>query len=169
MVNNMLVQQGGDYGVIKAAAEQKLSDKLELTHLTMKIDPAVGWRQMYTDAWRILRDWFYDPGMHGMDWQAIHDKYLPLAEDARHRTDLDYVFGEIAGEMNAGHIYVNSGDQPSVKRQDNGLLGAEFTAHRSGYFEIAKIFAGENWTPARRSPLTESGVDAEVGDFVISS
>jgi len=165
---HMLVQQGGDYGVIKAAAEQKLSDKLDLTHLTLKIDPAVEWRQMYTDAWRILRDWFYDPGMHGMDWQAIHDKYLPLAEAARHRTDLDYVFGEIAGEMNAGHIYVNSGDQPAVKRQDNGLLGAEFTAHRSGYFEIAKIFAGENWTPARRSPLTESGVNAEVGDFVIS-
>lgn len=164
----MLVQKGQDYAIIKAAAEQKIKDKLNLTHLTLKIDPQVEWRQMFTDAWRILRDWFYDPGMHGMDWQAVHDKYLPLAKAAKHRTDLDYVFGEIAGEMNAGHIYVNSGDQPSVKRKDNGLLGAEFSKHRSGYFEITKIFAGENWTPARRSPLTEPGVDARVGDFVIA-
>ncbi|MCB1582817.1 MAG: PD40 domain-containing protein [Xanthomonadales bacterium] len=165
---NILVQKGGEYAIIKAAADQKISDKLDLTHLTMKVNPQEEWQQMFTDAWRILRDWFYDPGMHGMNWQAIHDKYLPLAQAAKHRTDLDYVFGEIAGEMNAGHIYVNSGDQPSVKRMDNGLLGAEFSKHNSGYFEITKIFIGENWTPDRRSPLTEPGVDAKVGDYVIS-
>lgn len=164
----ILVQKGKEYAIIKAAADQKFKEKLDLTHLTIKIDPQVEWRQMFTDAWRILRDWFYDPGMHGMDWQEIHDKYLPLAQAAKHRTDLDYVLGEIAGEMNAGHIYVNSGDQPSVKRQDNGLLGAEFSKHKSGYFEITKIFVGENWTPARRSPLTEPGVEAQVGDYVIA-
>ncbi|WP_211337069.1 S41 family peptidase [Marinicella litoralis] len=165
---HLLVQKGRDYGVVKAAAEQKLKDKIDLKHLTMKVDPRTEWQQMYTDAWRILRDWFYDPGMHGNDWQAIHDKYLPMAAAATHRTDLDYVFGEIAGEMNAGHIYVNSGDQPSVKRQSNGLLGAEFKKHKSGYFEITKIFAGENWTESRRSPLTEAGVVANEGDFVIA-
>ncbi|WP_267175902.1 S41 family peptidase [Marinicella marina] len=166
---HMLVQKQGKYAVIEAKAEQKLKDRhLDLKNLTLKIDPTTEWRQMYTDAWRILRDWFYDPGMHGMDWQAIHDKYLPLAKAATHRTDLDYVFGEIAGEMNAGHIYVNSGDQPTVKRQQNGLLGAEFKKHKSGYFEITHIFKGENWTPNRRSPLTEAGVNAEVGDFIIA-
>ncbi len=166
---HMLVKQGENYAVIAAKADQKLTDnKLDLAHLTMKIDPKVEWRQMYTDAWRILRDWFYDPGMHGNDWQAIHDKYLPMAAAATHRTDLDYVFGEIAGEMNAGHIYVNAGDQPTVKRQANGLLGAEFKQHRSGYFEITHIMAGENWTADRRSPLTEAGVKAKVGDFVLA-
>ncbi len=166
---HMLVQHNGEYAVIEAKPGQKVKDnKLDLKNLTMKIDPAVEWRQMYTDAWRILRDWFYDPGMHGMDWQAIHDKYLPMAEAATHRTDLDYVFGEIAGEMNAGHIYVNAGDQPSIKRQQNGLLGAEFKKHKSGYFEITKIFQGENWTPNRRSPLTEAGVKAEVGDLILA-
>jgi tricorn protease len=166
---SMLVQKGGKYAVIEAKAEQDIKDKqLDLEHLTLKIDPKVEWRQMYTDAWRILRDWFYDPNMHGMNWQAIHDKYLPMAEAATHRTDLDYVFGEIAGEMNAGHIYVNSGDQPTVKRQDSGLLGAEFEKHSSGYFKITKIFNGENWTDDRRSPLTETGVKAEVGDYVLA-
>lgn len=166
---SLLIQKGGQYHIIKAAADQKAQDsKLDFTHLTLKIDSQVEWRQMYTDAWRILRDWFYDPGMHGMDWQAVHDKYLPLAEAATHRTDLDYVFGEIAGEMNAGHIYVNSGDQPQVKRQENGLLGATFEKHKSGYFRISHIFAGENWTPNRRSPLTETGVKASVGDYVLA-
>lgn len=166
---HMLVQKGADYGVIAAQADQSMNDNsLDLTHLSLKIDPKVEWRQMYTDAWRILRDWFYDPGMHGNDWQAIHDKYLPIAEAATHRTDLDYVFSEIAGELNAGHVYVNSGDQPSVERKQNGLLGAEFTKHDSGYFEITRIFEGENWTDSRRSPLTESGVRAAVGDYVLA-
>lgn len=166
---NLLIQKGQDYAVVKAEAGQNLKDnKINLKNLTLKIDPQVEWRQMYTDAWRILRDWFYDPGMHGNDWQQIHDKYLPMALAATHRTDMDYVFGEIAGEMNAGHIYVNSGDQPTVKRKDNGLLGAEFIKHKSGYFQITKIFAGENWTPDRRSPLTESGVKAAVGDFILA-
>ena len=165
---HLLVQKGGDYGVVKAAPEQKLEDKIDLKHLTMKIDLETEWQQMYTDAWRILRDWFYDPDMHGNDWQAIHDKYQPLVASATHRTDLDYVFGEMAGEMNAGHIYVNSGDQPSVKRQENGLLGAEFKKHKSGFFEITKVFAGENWTDARRSPLTVAGVDAKVGELIIT-
>ena len=166
---NILVQNGNDYAVIEAKANQKTSNKkLDLKNLTLRINPKVEWRQMYTDAWRILRDWFYDPGMHGNDWQEIHDKYLPMAESATHRTDMDYVFGEIAGEMNAGHIYVNSGDQPAVRRQDNGLLGAEFEKHSSGYFKITKIFAGENWTANRRSPLTEAGVNAQVGDYILA-
>lgn len=165
---HILVQKGSDFGVIEAKAEQSLNDNsLDLTHLSLKIDPKTEWRQMYTDAWRILRDWFYDPGMHGNDWQAIHDKYLPMAQAATHRTDLDYVFGEIAGEMNAGHIYVNAGDQPNVERKPNGLLGAEFEKHESGYFKITRIFKGENWTPSRRSPLTETGVKAAVGDYVL--
>lgn len=166
--DQILLQAGNDFAIVSAAADQKMDNKLDLTHLTMKIDPKVEWMQMYTDAWRIARDWFYDPNMHGMDWDGIREKYKPMAEAATHRTDLDYVLSEIAGEMNAGHIYVNSGDQPSVERQENGLLGAEFKKHKSGFFEITKIMAGENWNNNRRSPLTESAVDAKVGDFIIA-
>lgn len=166
---HVLVQVGNKYGVIAAKPDQKINgSELNLKHLTMKIDPKTEWLQMYTDAWRIARDWFYDPNMHGMDWQAVHDKYLPWVQAATHRTDLDYALSEVAGEMNAGHIYVNSGDNPRVKRQDNGLLGAEFTKHKSGYFEISKIFAGENWDSRRYSPLTVAEVGAEEGDFVLA-
>jgi tricorn protease len=165
----LLVRKGNDFAIVNAEAGQKFADsKLNFKNLKAKIDPKIEWQQLYVDGWRILRDWFYDPNMHGNDWNLIREKYQPWVNEATHRTDLDYIFGEIAGELNAGHIYVNAGDQPVVKRNQNGLLGAEFSKDKSGYFKIDKIFAGENWTPARRSPLTEPNVNAKVGDFVIS-
>jgi len=165
----ILVRQGQKLSIIDAKPDQaKNTQKLDLSNLSVKIDPQTEWQQMYTDAWRILRDWFYDPNMHGMDWDGIREKYQPLVDAATHRSDLDYILGEIAGEMNSGHIYVNSGDMPKVKRQDNGLLGATFAKDSSGYFKITKIFAGENWNKARFSPLTEAGVKAEEGDYVLA-
>lgn len=165
----ILLQKGKDLAVIEAKADQSLDDsKLDLSHLAMKIEPQTEWQQLYTDAWRVFRDWFYDPNMHGMDWPAIKDKYQPMVDAATHRSDLDYILGEIGGEMNSGHIYINSGDMPTVKRQENGLLGAEFEKDASGYFKISKIFAGENWNKDRYSPLTDAGVKAEEGDYVLA-
>ncbi|MFV0544107.1 MAG: PDZ domain-containing protein [Marinicella pacifica] len=165
----ILLQQGDKLSIVEAKEGQdKNGQKLDLTNLSLKIDPQTEWQQMYTDAWRILRDWFYDPNMHGMDWEGIRAKYQPLVDAATHRSDLDYILGEIAGEMNSGHIYVNSGDMPKVKRQENGLLGATFEKDDSGYFKITSIFEGENWNKDRLSPLTEAGVKAEAGDYVLA-
>ncbi len=165
----LLISSGDGYAIIDAKADQKLDDHmLDLSNMTVKIDPMVEWRQMYTDGWRILRDWFYDPGMHGNDWQAVHDKYLPLVAHVRHRQDLDYLFGEIAGEMNAGHIYVQSGDQISVDRVEGGLLGADLTPHSSGYVQISSIMDGENWHQNTVSPLTVPGVNVAEGEYLIA-
>ncbi len=165
----ILVRQGQKLSIIGAKEGQdKNGQKLDLSNLSLKIDPQTEWQQMYTDAWRILRDWFYDPDMHGMDWEGIKAKYQPMVDAATHRSDLDYILGEIAGEMNSGHIYVNSGDLPKVKRHENGLLGATFEKDDSGYFKIVSIFDGENWNKDRLSPLTEAGVKAEAGDYVLA-
>ncbi|MFT6436517.1 MAG: tricorn protease [Candidatus Azotimanducaceae bacterium] len=165
----VLVRKRDEYAILEAQADQKFDEgKLDLTHLTARIDPALEWRQMYVDGWRILRDWFYDANTHGTDWLVIRGKYQPMVDAATHRTDLDYILGEVAGELNAGHIYVNSGDNPQIERVANGLLGAEFKRHKSGYFEITKIFKGENWHQTLRSPLTEPGVKATTGNYIVA-
>jgi tricorn protease len=164
----ILFRKGADWGIAKAEPDQDPAEgHLDLAGMQLRIDPAVEWRQMYTDQWRILRDWFYEPNMHGNDWPAIRDKYAPLLSHVAHRADLDYLFGEIAGELNAGHNYVNSGDQPRVKRLDGGLLGAEI-GPADGFFRIEKIFAGENWHAQNRSPLAEPGVGAQAGDYIMA-
>jgi tricorn protease len=166
----LLWRQGEKFGIADAAPGVD-ADKtaLKFDRLEMRVDPRVEWRQMYVDGWRILRDWFWDPGHHGQDWVAIRDRYAPLVEHVAHRTDLDYVFGELAGELNAGHIYVQSSqDMPTVTRRPGGMLGARIERDASGYYRIAHIYPGENWHEYYRSPLTEAGVNARVGDFILA-
>ncbi|WMS88829.1 S41 family peptidase [Pleionea litopenaei] len=164
-----LVRSGSNYAIVDAKPGQKVADnKLNLTHLAMNINPKAEWQQMYVDGWRILRDWFYDPNTHGMDWKQVREKYQPWVDAATHRTDLDYVFSEIAGELNAGHVYVNAGDQPRAERRQHGLLGAEFSKDKSGYFKVEKVFMGENWDDNFRSPFTEPGVNVNAGDYIVS-
>lgn len=164
----VLYSAGGALGIAELSAKQDSSEgRLKLDDMELLVDPRLEWQQMYVDGWRILRDWFYDPNMHGQDWDEIRKKYEPLVQHVAYRADLDYIFGEIAGEMNAGHIYVQSGDQPSVERRDGGLLGAEFK-RADGYYRIDKIFKGEAWQDVFFSPLAAPGVDVSVGDYIIA-
>lgn len=167
----MLARQGDKFALLPTAADQDFGKHaLDLSELRLFIDPRVEWQQMYTDAWRILRDWFYDAGMHGGSdrWQQVHDRYKPLVARAANRADLDFILGEVAGELNAGHVYVQRGDQQVQAREAGGLLGAEFEADASGWFRISRIFPGQNWNEQLRSPLTEQGLDIGVGDYVLA-
>ncbi|MGD9387711.1 MAG: PDZ domain-containing protein [Gammaproteobacteria bacterium] len=166
----LLWRQRDKFGIADAKPDVDAGKTaLKLDRMEMRVDPQVEWQQMYVDGWRILRDWFWDPGHHGQDWEAIRDRYAPLVPHVAHRADLDYIFGEIGGELNAGHIYVNaSPDTPGAERKPGGLLGAEIEAHESGYFRIAHVFPGENWHDYYRSPLTEAGVNAGEGDFILA-
>ncbi|MFN2480822.1 MAG: PDZ domain-containing protein [Pyrinomonadaceae bacterium] len=165
----IIFQQGRDnYGIAPVAPAQKPDQGLlKLEGMTMKIDPRKEWAQEYTDAWRTMRDWFYDPNMHGVDWNAIRARYAALVPHIANREDLNFVMTEMGSELMAGHVYVErGGDPPRVPRNDGGLLGAEIVQDPSGYFRVAKIFPGENWQESFRSPLTEPGVKAKVGDFI---
>jgi tricorn protease len=139
--SKLLLRRGDDYAIVDAKPKADFdAGKLDLAHMQLRIEPTREWRQLYVDGWRILRDWFYDAGMHGQDWNAIRAKYEALLPHVANRADLDYLLQEIAGEANAGHVYVESGDEPKPERAAGGLLGAELAAHESGYVRIAHIF-----------------------------
>ncbi|MBN2399127.1 MAG: PD40 domain-containing protein [Candidatus Aminicenantes bacterium] len=166
----IIYQADKQFGIIELKAEQETgAGTLDLTQMNMKLDPPKEWAQIFNDGWRIFRDWFYQKTLHGVDWIKMKQKYGQLVPYLGHRADLDFIFGEMVGEINAGHTYVNWGDFPRVKRLDTGLLGAELKAdEKAGRYVIGKIYAGENWNEATRSPLTEQGIHVQVGDYLIA-
>ena len=116
-----------------------------------------------------MRDFFYAKNMHGVDWNAVYDKYNALIPYVNHRTDLTYIIGEMIGELNVGHAYSQNGEHPEPARIPMGLLGARFEKDPSGYFKVKKIIQGANWNKKTRSPLTMPGVEVKEGDYIIPS
>ena len=166
----LLYNAGGQWGIIPVQPNQKAgTGSLDLGGMDMKIDPVKEWEQIYNEGWRIFRDWFYVYNMHGVDWEKMRAKYAELLPYVSHRADLDYIFGELVGELNVGHTYVNWGDFERVPRLNTGLLGAEFEADLAAKrYKIHTIFEGENWNENTRSPLTEPGIDVKAGDYIIA-
>ncbi len=165
----ILYQKGEDYSIVDAAPNQKAGDGLlAFDKMQMRVDPRIEWKQMYVDAWRTLRDWYYDTGMNGVDWKEVRERYGELVPSISSRHDLDYIFGEVAGELSSGHVYVNPPHYGAVKRVEGGLLGADIRPDASGYFRVAGIFPGENWQRDFRSPLTEPGVKVKEGDLILA-
>ncbi|MDX1390355.1 MAG: PDZ domain-containing protein, partial [Acidobacteriota bacterium] len=164
----MLYLSNGSWSIVDVKAGlQPDEGRLDLSGLRVKIDPRAEWSQMFEDAWRIGRDYFYDPEMHGVDWERIGQRYRALVPFVAYRGDLDFIFGEMIGELEAGHTYVQAGDMPPVERVGGGMLGAELEPD-SGRYRITRIYEGENWDDAYRSPLTEPGVEVAVGDYVLA-
>jgi tricorn protease len=166
----MLVAAGGRYAIIDTpVAKFELRDYLDLGDLKVTVDRRAEWTQMFNESWRQMRDFFFAPNMHGVDWPAMRARYAPLVAHVNHRADLTYVIGELIGELNAGHTYVGGGDLPQPTRIPMGLLGARLERDAaSKFFKIAKILKGQNWDPALRSPLTEIGVSVKEGDFIVA-
>jgi len=141
---------------------------LNLDTMTVRVDPKAEWQQIFREAYRIQRDFFYDAEMHGLDWDAAYQKYLPFLEHVGHRDDLNYLLAELMGELVVGHAYVGMGDIPSVSPVSVGLLGADYEVNDEGYYRIQKIYAGLNWHPELRSPLTEPGVNVKEGEYLLA-
>jgi tricorn protease len=165
----MLVSQDSKYGIIDLPKSTvTIGEPLNLSGMEMRLDHHQEWRQIFKECWRQMRDFFYDPNMHGVDWKAMRVKYEPLVPHVGHRADLTYVIGEMIAELNAGHAYVGGGDMPHPSRLSTGLLGAKLRRDPSGYYKIVKILKGANWDPALRSPLAELGLNVKEGDFLLA-
>jgi tricorn protease len=135
----------------------------------VQLDRRAEWNQIFNECWRQMRDFLFDPHLHGVDWKKMHDTYGQLLPYVNHRADLTYIIGEMIGELNIGHTYVGGGDFPKPERIELGLLGAKVERDAaSNYYRIARILKGQNWDKSLRSPLTEIGVDAKEGDYIIA-
>jgi tricorn protease len=131
--------------------------------------PSEEWTEIFNEVWRRYRDFFYAKNMHGYDWEALRKQYQPLLQYVAHRSDLNYVISEMIAELSVQHAYIEGGDYQIPPRPRVALPGARFELDKqSNRFRIAKIFAGENEEDIYRSPLTEVGVDAHAGDYVLA-
>ena len=161
-------QSGGRWLIVPAMQPLKPGEGLiNTTALEVRVDPRAEWRQMYREAWRIQRDFFYDPNFHGLDIAATEKRYAPYVEGLAHRADLNYLLQESLGNMVVGHHNTGGGDTPTPPNVAGGLLGADYSIDQ-GRYRFARIFNGENWNPNLRAPLTQPGVQVRVGEYLLA-
>ena len=169
--NKIFYVSNGSYGLVSAAADQSPSDEpLRISDMRARVDPRAEWRQNFDDVWRLEGDFFYDPGMHGVDWDKMRERYGQLVPYVTDRRELDYVLGELIAEMGAGHAYVRvGGDRPTPRRVGVGLLGCDF-AHdaASGRYRLTGILTERDWNEDQRTPLFGPGIDVREGDYLLA-
>jgi tricorn protease len=142
--------------------------RLNVEAVEVRVVPTAEWRQMFDEAWRVNRDYFYDPGMHGADWKAMKAKYAGFLADVPCRSDLNRLIQWMCSELAVGHHRVGGGDFPNQpKRVPGGLLGADY-AVENGRYRVVKVYGGLNWNPELRSPLTEPGVGVKAGEYMLA-
>ncbi|HYV30314.1 MAG TPA: PDZ domain-containing protein, partial [Candidatus Binatia bacterium] len=167
-LQKLLVHKGSNYYILEPKESQKLDKPLATGGFESVIDPVAEWRQIFTDAWRLERDLFYDPGLHGVDWIAMRERYGKLLNDAVTRWDVNYVLGELIGELNSSHTYRSGGDVEKEAQRGVGYLGVDFTLE-NGAFRIKKIIEAAPWDAEVRSPLRQPGVtNVQEGDYLLA-
>jgi tricorn protease len=149
-----------------AKADAKLT-KLPLAGMETDVDPRAEWRQIFHDAWRMMRDFFYDPGMHQVDWNAVRQQYAAMLDDCASREDVSYVIREMISELNVGHAYYSGGDVGDQPSRSVGLLGCDFALDQGAY-RIARVFEGGPWDTDARGPLSQPGVGVKAGDWLLA-
>ncbi|MGA2329457.1 MAG: PDZ domain-containing protein [Bryobacteraceae bacterium] len=164
----MLFRKGEQWVIAETGKTPKAGEgALKLEGMEVRVDPRAEWRQMYREVWRIERDFFYDPGLHGLDPKATAAKYEPYLEGIGSRAELNYLFQEMLGELSVGHLYVGGGAMPEVRRVRGGLLGADYRIE-NGRYRFARVYNGENWNPETRAPLTQPGVNVIAGEYLLA-
>lgn len=164
--NKMLARAGSDWKIFNTASATGSDAKTVKITLRTKLDRSEEWKQIFEEAWRYEKDYFYDPGIHGRDWNAVYEKYSPLIPFVRHRADLNYVLDQMNGELSVGHSFVSGGDYPETDRPSVGLLGADLVPDRNRW-KISRIYTTESWNPELSGPLDRPGIKIEEGYYLV--
>jgi len=162
----MLARIGSSWKVMDTGKPSGKDGETLKVDLKMKLDRTQEWKQIFEEAWRYEHDYFYDPGLHGRDWDEVYERYSPLVPYVKHRTDLTYVLDQVNGELSVGHSFVMGGDYPETTSATTGLLGADLIP-ADNRWKIARIFTTESWNPNLSSPLDEPGLKVEEGNYIV--
>lgn len=163
----ILLQAGPGWSVVGTDAAPRPGDGTLRVALQAQVTPEQEWRQIFDEAWRIERDFFYDPGLHGADWNAVRARYRPLVPFVRHRDDLNYLLDQVGGELSVGHSFVFGGDLPPVDTTRVGMLGADLRVDGDRW-RISRILTGESWNPELRAPLDAPGLRIANGNYLLA-
>ena len=170
----VLIRHEKDYTVLAtkadAAKDAETKKPLKLDHLRELVDPRQEWAEMFENAWRLERDLFYSPPMNGVDWKGVHDHYRALLPLAGSREDLNYLIGQMLGEISNSHTYVGGGDDGDTTPQaHSALLGVDWALDAaSGRYRFATIYPGDNTRSDYRSPLAQPGLNVKTGDYLLA-
>ena len=159
----LLARNERKYAIVDVKEKQKLDKPMNLADVEAPVEPRAEWRQIFNDTFRFERDYFYDPNMHGVNWNEMKERYSTLLDDAVTRWDLDWIIGEFLGELNASHTYHGGGDLEQGVKKSIGMLGVDWEL-ANGAYRIRKIVRGGPWDTGVRSPLDEPGVDVKEGE-----
>lgn len=166
-MQKMLVSRQNNYAVVNATENAKFEKPLRISEMQMMVNPVEEWKQLFMDAWRFQRDYFYDAKMHGTSWNAIKDRYLNMLDGALTREEADFIIGEMIGELNASHTYRGGGDVEKTKTQNVGYLGVDWQAD-GNHYKLKKILRGASWDAEVRSPFDMSGLNIKEGDYILA-
>ncbi|HJQ67645.1 MAG TPA: PDZ domain-containing protein [Blastocatellia bacterium] len=165
----LAARKGSEITIHDLAGDPKNALAIPAKEMQVEIDATAEWRQIFNDVWRLYRDFFYDPGMHGVAWAGMRERYGKWLDACATRDDLNYVLGEMVGEISVGHAYMgNTGDTERPPAAVSiGMLGADFEL-KGGAYRITKIYEGARWDTNSRGPLSQPGVRVKVGDYLIA-
>lgn len=162
----MALRPGGNISVGKVG--KKFDGKpVNMSGVRMEIDPQAEWAQIFDDVWRMEANYFYDPNLHGADWEAVYNRYKPLLTHVGRREDLNTLMVEMIAELQAGHNRLGGGDVHREQGTPPSLLGADIALDR-GRHKIEKIYTGETWNPFLNAPLAKPGIDVNEGDYILA-
>jgi len=163
----LLFKSGPGWRVVSTAKPAGASDGAVAMTLRMELNRIEEWTQIFTEAWRYQRDYFYDRNMHGRDWQEVWEQYAPLMPYIRHRSDLTYLLDQLGGEVSVGHSFVFGGDFPALDTSRVGVLGADLIA-TDGRWKINRIYTTESWNPGLTAPLSQPNLKIEAGNYILA-
>ncbi len=165
----VLYQTGTTWAIADASGKIDSSKgKLAIDTIQVRIDPRQEWQQIFDEVWRINRDYFYDPAMHGANWPSMREKYKQFLPHCVTRDDLNRVLMWMCSEIAVGHHRVGGGDDITAPESvPGGLLGADFEID-SGRYRVKKVYGGLNWNGELRAPLTEPGVRVQAGEYILA-